>query len=86
MKRVLLNDAQTNELTYYCQFCGYEQKGDFEICPKCGNNTNLDSDINVEAKHEEFVHQVKNNFCRKCGKKLVEDSVYCSYCGTKIIG
>ena len=25
-------------------------------------------------------------YCRKCGKEIPNDSVYCSYCGTKQIG
>ena len=39
MEKVLLKDAKTEELIYYCQFCGYEQKDNFEFCPKCGKNT-----------------------------------------------
>ena len=24
-------------------------------------------------------------FCRRCGKKIVNDSYYCQYCGTKVV-
>lgn len=130
MKRVLLRDTESEEFTYVCQFCGHQQKVDFEICPRCGKNTNQDECINAEKKEETnetvtptftmpegVTHiclsdsndiskktpgltygsdillqpqtttnfQNKNAFCRRCGNKLLEDSMFCNKCGTKVI-
>lgn len=36
-----------------------------------------------EVKSEETVGEPKRMFCRKCGKKIPLDSVFCTYCGEK---
>lgn len=51
----------------------------------------VNDDKNVPAKVKQSVSNQKNinlnqvNFCRKCGLKLDNDSVFCKRCGTKII-
>ena len=37
----------------------------------------------IETEELPTTPQVK--FCRKCGNKLIEDSVFCSSCGTKVL-
>ena len=40
-----------------------------------------------ETKSEPLVEEktLHNNFCRKCGAKLQEDSKFCHKCGTEVI-
>lgn len=39
----------------------------------------------VTTEDPESTQQIfpKVSFCRKCGEKLLDDSIFCSYCGTK---
>lgn len=64
-----------------CKSCGYRDTKVFTACPKCGKYKKqyvyLDENPTAETK--------KIQFCRKCGNKLIEDSLFCSKCGTKII-
>ena len=42
------------------------------------------SGSDVALKQETIAEQPKIQFCRKCGNKLAEDSIFCNKCGTKI--
>ena len=39
----------------------------------------------IALKQESVEEQLKIQFCRKCGNKLAEDSIFCNKCGTKIV-
>ncbi len=55
------------------------------------NITNEEGTLpNHAAEQEEKIFTEKTVvppilYCRKCGKKLVDDSLFCSYCGTAIV-
>ena len=41
--------------------------------------------IQKEAETELSEEKPRAQFCRKCGAKLISDSIYCGYCGTKVV-
>ena len=45
--------------------------------------TNVTDKQHIEM--DEVIEPTKICFCRKCGNKLLEDSLFCSKCGTKVI-
>ena len=51
--------------------------------PKTYGTYNI-SGSDVALKQETIAEQPKIQFCRKCGNKLAEDSIFCNKCGTKI--
>ena len=65
-----------------CSYCGYKDKYYFDVCPRCGQNANPYVSIDVNA--EPAIVANRAQYCRKCGEKLIENSIYCSSCGTKI--
>lgn len=52
--------------------------------PKTYGSYNI-SGSDIVLKQEQAVEQPKIQFCRKCGNKLANDSIFCNKCGTKII-
>lgn len=38
----------------------------------------------MKQKFFKNLNNTKQNYCKNCGKKLTDDSKFCSYCGTKI--
>ena len=52
--------------------------------PKTYGTYNI-SGSDVALKQEPIAEQPKIQFCRKCGNKLADASIFCNKCGTKII-
>ena len=55
-----------------CQNCGYEIKGDWNLCPNCG----------VQLK-EEITEKL---VCKNCGREIKSGWEQCQYCGIKLKG
>ena len=56
--------------------------GNFHIS---GNDVRLQVEDKKETAAPAPIAPPKILFCRKCGNKLVEDSLFCNKCGTKVI-
>ena len=72
------NTTQTKELNFY-QNAPSQVQYDSRIAAKPSSEDQSRGNGN---------HMESNNnrlFCRKCGKELMLDSEFCSYCGTKIV-
>ena len=44
-----------------------------------------DSSANGAERQIDLPSQPPVRFCRKCGATLLNDSIFCSYCGTKVV-
>ena len=44
-----------------------------------------EDDTSIADEAVENAQVKKAFFCRKCGAKLLSDSLFCSYCGTKVV-
>lgn len=69
-----------NRLTE-CKSCGYRDKNYFDACPQCGKYAKQ----YVYLNQEKIPNVEKVSYCRNCGNKLSDDSLFCNKCGTEVI-
>lgn len=65
-----------------------EREVQIEPCGICDkeNDVLTSAEIGVdEAESADTVENVMPSYCRKCGAKLFEDSLFCNKCGTKVL-
>lgn len=76
---------------WICEECNTINSTDSPICKECGKMY-VDCDLYKKEEcvleacvdREECREEPQINFCRKCGKKVPIDSLFCPYCGEKI--
>lgn len=65
------------------QFNGLPDEGDVEkmldVQPAESDSSSIDGEVTVTCPTKKAL------FCRKCGAKLLSDSLFCSYCGTEVV-
>ena len=93
-KRILLHDGEAVS-RFECDSCGYIDTVSFKSCPKCGAYVYKQATPTTNSKESESIITTNNNeynvqndkvcFCRKCGEKLIENSMFCRICGTKVV-
>lgn len=76
-----------------CKECGKFFNGDFGVCPYCGavieeigtlQETETPNKYTAEEEKQNESKDIKTEFCRFCGKTIVENSQFCSHCGKEL--
>ncbi len=56
-----------------------------EVAPNDDYYDESSSDYEVEyGEHKENEETIATKFCRYCGTKIPEDSIYCEQCGSRL--
>lgn len=83
-----IKDRQTK--TVKCCECGKFFNEKFGICPFCGadiEKSSIFEETETQNKYtavKEKANEIKTEYCRFCGKTIVENSQFCAYCGKEL--
>lgn len=62
---------------YRCRACGYQSRGYFEACPRCGK-------FGKEIVTDEVLPLPRYHYCSSCGKPLAPGVRFCGHCGSRV--